>query len=407
VVDVLVVGGGPAGIVAAMSAARNGASTVLIEQRKFLGGVAALGVPFQGFHDDRERLIVGGLPWEIMQRLIADGVALPPWFLTNIIRAGGSTIIHDPHRLRQSLWSLVLAAGVEVRLSTQSVDVSASVVIDATGNGDVAVRAGASYQSGNASGQCQPASMLYRVGNVNMSDLLQTVDAQSELYGIVGPSDCWSIYQAGVRFGLNGPLVCGRESNFLCFPKWGELLLTIMVPNEQAWDVGAIQTHERFTEIQSALPCFRYARLLEIMPAVGVRESRRICGMSTLRIDDMANGRLPTDCIGLGGRGVDINDPTPDGSQPCRMMHRSFSRPYGISFGCLIPRGVPNMLLAGRCLSADYEAFGSVRVMAQMMTTGQAAGTAAAMAVEQSCDVRQLPIVQLQERLREQRAILQ
>ncbi len=108
----------------------------------------------------------------------------------------------------------------------------------------------------------------------------------------------------------------------------------------------------------------------------------------------------------MGGRGVDVHDPTPDNSQSCRDMHLRFPEGYYVPYGCVVPRKLSNILAAGRCISVSYRAYGSMRVMAQCMATGQAAGTAASLAVKGKSSAREVDIKKLQDKPRQDRAII-
>ncbi len=151
---------------------------------------------------------------------------------------------------------------------------------------------------------------------------------------------------------------------------------------------------------------FRSARVSEIAPFVGVRETRRIVGEYILNEDDMLACRKFEDRIAMGGRVVDIYDPTPGNSQSCRDMYMRFPDAYYIPFRCLVPKKIDNLLVAGRSISVSYRPFGSTRVMAECMATGQVAGTAAALAVKQNISPRELGIENLRDEPGKDRAII-
>ena len=119
-VDVIVAGGGLTGVIAAISATRKGAKTLLIEQHGFLGGVAALGVPIKGFHDDNNRQIVGGIPWELIERLIKEGASPGLFFFDSEECAGGSIIQYDNFKLRNIVFDMVCREGVTLLLHTMA-----------------------------------------------------------------------------------------------------------------------------------------------------------------------------------------------------------------------------------------------------------------------------------------------
>ena len=450
-VDVVVAGGGPAGIIAAVAAARNGAKTLLVESHAFLGGVAALGIPIQGFHDDQDRQIVGGIGWELMERLFEAGASPGPWFFHEVPRAGGAMIIYDNSKLKTIAADMVREAGVRLLLHTSAVDpiregnrlggiviqsksgrqaVTAKVVIDASGDGDIAAGAGAEFQKGNSQGFLQPVTVLFRISNIDMKEFLGDVDQRPAEYGLDMPKPhYWADYQKGIRFGLGGlkdlclqarargeydmptPLLA-----IACLPREGDGLVNMaLVKGVDATDNRDLTTAEitggecvwkTMEFLRKYVKGFKNAFVSEIAPFVGIRETRRIVGDFILDVDDMKACTRFEDRIAMGGRGVDIHDPTPDGSQSCGSMYTRFPDAYYFPYGCLLPKNLENILLAGRCISVGYVAFGSTRVMAQGMAAGQAAGTAAALSASRGVSPREVDIAELQSLLKQQGAVI-
>ena len=454
-VDVVVAGGGPSGLVAAVAAARNGAKTLLVESQGFLGGIAATGIPLQGFHDDRNRQIVGGIGWELVERLVEVGASRGPWFFKGVPRAGGSMIILDNSALKTIALKMVDESGVELLLHTAAVTpiceqgdgkvnikgiiteskagrqaILAKNVIDATADGDMAARAGSEFQKGNEQGLLQPVTVLFRIGNIDMRALLGDVDQRPQCYDLELPDPhYWQDYQEGIRTAFNGlrdecnaALAKGDYDMpnptvaVACLPHEGEVLVnTALVKGVDATDnreltraeiEGGGYVWKTMDFLKKYIKGFENAHVIEIMPFVATRESRRIVGQTVLDIDDMKVATKFDDRIALGGRGVDIHDPTPDNSQSCGSVYTAFERPYYFPYRCLVPKSVDNLLLAGRCISVSYVAFGSTRVMAQCMAVGQAAGTAAALASRDGNRPRDVDIGALQNLLREQDAII-
>jgi hypothetical protein len=158
-----------------------------------------------------------------------------------------------------------------------------------------------------------------------------------------------------------------------------------------------------FQWLRDTFPEFRDSHIVDTGFQIGTRESRRIIGDYVLTADDVRSGARPPDTIALGSHGIDIHSTQ---ASPAHHMDY-FPRAYGIPYRCLLPRGLDNVLVAGRCLSSEHEALASARVMAQAMATGEAAGTAAALGVQSGCSLRDIGIADLRQRLLAQGAILE
>lgn len=450
-VDIVVAGGGLTGVIAAVAASRSGAKTLLIEQHGFLGGVAALGVPIQGFHDDNNRQIVGGIPWEFIERLIKEGASPGPFFFDSEECAGGSSIKYDHFKLRNIVSDIVSEAGVTLLLHTMAASpvleentvkglfiesksgrqaIFAEIVIDTSGDGDIAARSGAEFEKGNDQGFLQPVTALFRISNVNMKKFLGDVDKHPEEYLLEDPNpNYWEKYQKGERKGINGLKKLCEEARtkgdydmpnpllaVACLPREGEVVVNMahvkLVDVTDAGDLtraeitGNSYVWKTMKFLKKYVKGFKNTRVSEVSPFIGIRETRRIIGEYMLNEDDMLACKKFDDRIAMGGRGVDIHDPTPDNSQSCRSMYMKFPKGYYIPFGSLVPRGLDNLLVAGRCISVSYRALGSTRVMAQCMATGQAAGTAAALAVREDMPLKKMNMAKLQNKLREDKAII-
>ena len=450
-VDVLVAGGGPAGIITAIASARNGARTLLVEKNGFLGGVAGLGIPIQGFHDDNNRQIVGGIPLELIERLVKEGASSGFSFIESVERAHGSSIWYDNFKLRTIASEMVCEAGVKLLLHTVAAKpllennsvkgvfiesksgrqaILAKIVVDASGDGDIAARSGAEFEKGNAQGFLQPITVLFRISNVDMKQFLGDLDTHPEKYGIKNPNpNYWEKYQKGVRKGINGLQKLCKEAQAKgdydmpnplvaigCLPREGEVVVNMAhvklvdVTNvkdlTRAEITGNNYVWKTMNFLKKYVKGFKNSYVTWVAPYARVRETRRIIGEDTLHEDEMVACKKFEDRIAMGGRGVDIHDPTPDNTQSCRSMYMRFPKGYYFPLRSLIPKKIDNLLVAGRCISVSYRAFGSTRVMAQCMATGQAAGTAAALVIKDDSSLRNVDIKKLQNRLRKDKAIL-
>lgn len=402
-VDVLVCGGGPAGCAAALYAARAGAKTLLLENLPFLGGVwTAVGV---------SHLISGrghrGLNTEIHARLPVHEV-----FGRNIY------IIED---MKSLLDEMMAEAGVTTQLHTRALVVAkdgarvrgvftaskaglefvqAGVVIDATGDGDVAAAAGCQFEMGRGfDGKTQPVTLFGTIGGYRGQP------AKGEpLVGILKKGGWRPSYPPVTLFPQPGQ------------PGVFQLMATQYygMDGTDPRDLSRAEIQGR-AEIRKCVEIFREhggedwkeAYLISTGPAIGVRETRRIRGRYYLTWEDLDRGARFEDGITEIGSGSNIHpvdDPYEEPPQGLPAPPKFRTRPYQIPYRCLVAADVDNLLMAGRCISGDCYAMGSYRLTGNVVRTGEAAGLAAAMAVQQGVLPPELDGKALVARLDEMRA---
>ena len=167
---------------------------------------------------------------------------------------------------------------------------------------------------------------------------------------------------------------------------------------------GSKQVQEIFSFLRKYVPGCENAKLLSVAPTLGIRESRHILGEYTLDVDDVLEGKIPEDAILLASNSIDVHGRFgPLSNEYVTVKNGNY---YGVPFRCLIPQGVEGLLVAGRCISATADAAGAIRVMPPSAATGQAAGTAAALAVREKCSIRALNTDTLRATMRAQGAYL-
>ncbi|MDA8218449.1 MAG: FAD-dependent oxidoreductase [Dehalococcoidales bacterium] len=439
--DVLVVGGGPAGIGAAIAAARSGARTILAERYGFLGGTAtaALVGPFMTDHSlDGSTQVVRGIYDELMRRMEAMGGALHPAktdsgtvYSSYIVTGHKHVGPFHPEALKSVAAEMCLEAGVELLLHSWFLEpvmegqqvagavfasksgqqaVLAKVSIDCTGDADLAYQAGAPTVKGRETdGKMQPMTMFFRIGNVNRDK----VEAYHQQH-----SDEPRLFQAIVdeaRARGEFPVPRLAIGAYMEQDGWSWRINTTRLLGLDGTKVEDLITGEIEGRRQVAflmdffhkhLPGFENCVLLETGAQVGVRETRRILGEHVLSLEDLASGEVYVDTIALGGFPVDIHQVDGAGgtvSGWARGKH-PVADAYAIPYRSLVPREVEGLLVAGRCLSATHEAAGAVRVMPTCFAMGQAAGMAAALALRQGVEVRQVDVSTLRQHLQAQGA---
>lgn len=465
-VDVVVAGGGTAGVVAALAAARNGARVTLIENRGFLGGMLTGGnagitmfTKFSGKCTDHardlERLveapeelhIAGGIPLEIARRMLTAGYAV------GTSGTAGSYLFTSAEDFKRELIQMLTEAGVELRFHTFAADVilegkrlagiviesksgrqviPARQFIDCTGDGDLAVRAGAEFTAGVAEedicfseanrGEMMSMGVMFRVGNVDLKRMLAWLKEHPEHF-LMQSFARLSLEEATERF-TKGEMITvnivptipidyvenvpARWLQIYNLPTPG--VVTIGCPSVEKLDgckaedlsraeILLANRLGRWMESIRNIPGFEESFLAQV-PEIAARETRHIAGEHRLTIEEIYHSKKFDDCIGFGSHPIDI-DPRPEWMEDPETAYppRWF---FQIPFGSQVVKGVDNLLTAGRCISATHEASGCIRPTVQCMITGEAAGTAAALAVKQKIDPRELTAETLRRQLKQQ-----
>lgn len=526
-VDVVVVGGGPAGCIAALSARRNGADTLLIERESYLGGMMTGGgigaIAINGFRSGSpgHPVVVKGTGMEILKRLQQIGGALP-----------GEPVyprqVNDPVIMAHLLDEMMEESNVRVLFNTIAFDamvenneikgvaianksggqiILADIVIDASADGDIAAAAGAPFAQGRVQdGRYHGGSLDMQIGGIDVDRFIDYLKNQpimteeerkaleedrSRLLGAgrqpntaltldgktvvrepgISPTSWEEVEKArregkALRFrmatggggpvpgispikdGKYIPLPAGLDKEWIDYIKSGKVppllgAAALVYPSPRFGFFGAMgvfrqgkwrydqlmsgvyecwfdQTDQEeisraiiymrklnkayFNFLRERIPGFEDAYIVQEAPTVGTREGRRIIGDYILTEDDLLEGRKFPDVIAVGGtRGPDSHSVTGlwgDG------VVTTLNSPYDIPYRCLVPRKIDNLLVAGRCMSTTFLALGGTRSQAVCMSTGDAAGAAAALSIRQGVTPRHLDVNLLQKALREQGALL-
>lgn len=417
--DVLVIGGGTAGMLAALAAAEQGAAVTLVERYGFLGGVSTqLMDTFCGMYPsgDNAPKIAGGIMDHVIEALFRRGKALYrmcPYSHSRLIT-------YDQPALKMVWDEMAWRAGVNVLLHTFFVDairqgdrvvgvvavnkgglarLQARVVIDASGDADVAAAAGVPYE-GAGEGSLQALTTSFRLMHVDVERAQQ--QPTEELRRLVAEA------VASKGYKLPNPDVPFWHTPSAGVVSANMTQITDVNPVDpqqlsEAEALGRRQAMGCIRFLKEFVPGFENAELLDFSTQVGVRESRRICGDYQLTREDVVSGRKFEDVIAKGAWPIEKHRAELD-STAWDLL--SDDVVYDIPYRCLLPQGVDGLVVAGRCLSADHDAHASARPMVQCMAMGQAAGVAATLALDGNITPRHVPVADLQDRLRELGAVL-
>ncbi len=434
--DVLVVGGGNAGCVAAIAAARCGARTLLVERYGFLGGTATASMvgPWMTFHSGADR-IVGGIAQEIVERLVQRGGS--PGHIHDASDYVPTITPFDPEIHKALLFELTRESGVELLLHALFLDalaasgrvagagfatvgglrqVAARRTIDATADAYVAASAGVPTQQGDERGRVQPASLMFRLSHVDLDLLaaylrhnpeqmrtsLKAHERSAEsLSAVAGLYELWDAARA------RGDVTVPRELVSLFATPYADEVTVNMtrvvdVDPLDPDDLTRAEVEARAQVMQLVdffkrdVPGFANARLAATATQIGIRESRRIVGAYTLTAADVLAGRQFGDAVARSAYPIDIHNPRGSGTTTHRLPPGAS---YEIPYRCLVPQGVDDLLVAGRCISTTHEALASTRLTPTVMTLGQAAGTAAALSLQAGVGPRALDPAVLRARL--------
>lgn len=436
--DVLVIGGGPSGIMAALAAAEDGLNVMLIESRSFVGGNMTIGLPILGFLGQKGNQIIKGLPQKLIDRLKAVQASSEHrpcplhMSLTLVEQEAVKTVALQ--MLVESKVDVLFYAfcadvvmekdelkGVIIESKAGREAILAKTIIDCSGDADVAYRAGVPCEYGNENGGVQPPTLMFCLGGVDTEKLRTSVSEEPRTY--------LTDFIPAEYFGQNNQFVLVGMRNLVKKAQDAGLTLaterTILITGLRKGEVwvnmtrvngvngtdpgslthGEIEGRNQIHDIQKYLidyvPGFENAYFLKTAPFLGIRETRRIQGNYTMTRDDIMGCRHFDDAIAVASYPLDIHHPQGGG---CTLEWCGDC--YDIPYRSLIPQKVKNLIVAGRCISATHEAMSAIRVMAPCMAMGEAAGRAAKMAVRQGIQPADIDVKKLQEELLEKGAYL-
>ncbi len=414
-VDVFVAGGGPAGIAAALSAARQGKKVFIAESNGCFGGMGTTGlVPSFCQFSDGENLLTGGIGNEIRSKLYGDNGARNIGFFTfdvEVLKKLYDDIIRAERNIDFSFFTRVIdvvANDGHVEYAVLSAKsgifaVKAKIYVDCTGDGDLCAWAGADFELGNEEGLCMPATLCSLWSNIDFSKRAESKHpseviekAFEDKVFTLEDRHIPGIMRTNEKYGIGG----GNIGH--CYE--------IDATDERSLTSGMLRGRSYMSEFKKFYEeyiggAFSDIHLCYTADMLGIRESRRVVGDYVLSGKDFSDRAVFDDEIGRYAYPIDIHAMKPDKDAYIKFskeyekdMRYSVGESYGIPYRALTPSKLTNVLVAGRCISTDRQMQGSVRVMPGCYITGQAAGIAASLSCEKE-DIRSFDIRELQKKI--------
>ena len=442
--EVIVVGGGTAGVPAAIAAGRNGADVLIIERSNCLGGTITGGLMTRMDTSyacwgkiPHEKRVACGLYLEILQRCRELGAVIEEYRLKEYLGGMLSGVeVFDPQILKFVLQEMALDANVRLLYHTMAVDtivedqevhaiiienksgrqaIEGQIFIDTTGDGDIATQAGARFEKGRPlDGLLQPVTTTFRVGGVDLDKVFQVYGKKQQIM-----RDRISVNDRPFQEEVQA----ARRDRVYDFPA-GRFWFHLTPTNDQVY-VNTVRVHgidatctddltraeteglrqviQLIEFMRQYMKGFEQAYLVDVGSYIGVRESRRIVGEYVLTKEDVLSAKKFADAIAACSIRIDIHNPTGVGGLFLAPPDGDY---YQIPYRCVIAKQLTNVLIAGRCISATHEALGSIRQVPAAIPIAQGAGTAAAIAIKANIELRKIDIDMLQKRLVSQGAFI-
>lgn len=437
-VDVLVVGGGPSGLIAAQAAAEDGLNVTLIDSRSFVGGNMTIGLPILGFLGQKGNQIIKGIPQKFIDRLKEKDAASEhrpcPLHMSLTLVEPEAVKNVGLEMLRESGVNVLLYVfcagvimegneikGVIIESKSGREVVLAKTVIDCTGDADVAYRAGVVCEQGNDEGGAQPPTLMFCMGGVDTEKLRMSIAEEPRTYLTdFIPAEYFGQNNQFIVVGMRSLMQKARDEGY-DLPVERTILITglregevwvnmsringVDGTNPESLSFGEIEGRRQIEEIQKYLiayvPGFKDAHFTKMAPFLGIRETRRIVGKYVMTAQDILSCGRFDDAIAVASYPLDIHHPQGGG---CTLEWCGDC--YDIPYRSLIPEKVENLIVAGRCISTTHEAMSAIRVMAPCMAMGEAAGRAAKIAVRKGIKPSQINVEELRGELLEKGAYL-
>jgi hypothetical protein len=425
--DVIVVGSGSAGATAAIAAARSGSKTLVLERLPFLGGAStAVLDTFYGFYTpgSESKKIVGGISDDVMVGLRKHS----SWLERANTHGAGTGVTYHPEYLKVVWEDLVRTAGAEVLLNAWVQDVqakenaicsllvatklglrefTADVFIDASGDADICHFGGFDYELAGEIDPAQTLTTTFKLCNVDVAR--RKTLSKEDFHALMAAAAESGEYDLPRKEGSDHitPVDHMTATIMTRLPSYsteGGKVVNATDPEllSKAEMDGRKQAIEYINFLRDKVPGYENAQLSTFGTQIGVRETRRVQGEYRITRDEVLSAKQFDDQIGLCGAPIEDHH----GGEDTAWAYLPDGQSVGIPWGTLIPKNSKNLLVAGRCFSATHDAHASVRSMAQCMAMGQAVGTAASMMAKDRKSPQEIPVAELQDRLRKNGAIL-
>lgn len=411
--DVVVAGGGTAGFAAAAAAAKDGAKTLVVEEKACLGGTSTGGMisQFMGFASGETNETQTGVFGEVLRRLIRENASggIETIYLTGLKEMDVGAASYDARVLKNVMDRMLSESGAKVLFHTKVIGLSmrekrldylvvhniqglqkvrARTFIDATFHGSVAVDAGCPWIAGDDRGTLQPGTLMYKMDGVNMAEYAKVPQDQRRALAAKGIEQGRMFVNNLLARSLPDGTVFSNMSRVSANPLDAGLLSEgEIAARKQVDDIGRFFREE--------VPGFADARIVATGDFMGLRDSRRILGQYVLKKEDIVEGTEFPDAVASSSYPIDIHDANGISST----LIKPKSGMFHVPFRCLVG-DVENLVVAGRCISADCEAHACIRVMVTCFRTGEAAGIAAAESVSRNKNVNGLEGRLIREKLR-------
>ena len=444
--DVIVIGGGPAGATAAVSAARGGANVLLVERHGYLGGMLTAGGvgPMMSFHAG-DTQVVRGIPEEMVQRLVKLGFS--PGHMPDFVGFCSTITPFSAEGLKLVMEDMCLESGVTLLYHTTFIDCTmdgdrisgvrlfskngffeahAEVYIDASADADLAVSAGVSTVYGRESdGIAQPMTLNILVGGVDRDRLIDYVRAErGDMKGLMLFDRLRELPPTGIQ-GARSKLEKAREIGMITVKNKALLIFEtntlgqFIVNMTHMYEKNAVdafglteaeiegrrQAQQIFGVLKNMIPGFEDSHIIQTGPNIGIRESRKIDGVYKLTEYDIIENVMFGDAVAMGGYPVDVHSPKA-GTGGGKLPKLEPGTWYSVPYRCLVTNEVSNLIVAGRCISTTHLACGATRVTPVLMAISQGAGSAAAIAAKEGCHVKDIDTDNLRKILRSDGAFL-
>lgn len=432
--DIIVAGGGPAGVAAAIAAARNKCKVLLVEKEGYLGGMAT-GASIPAFcpFTDGEKVIIGGIGIEILKQLKKISYDSPFYDEKPDRIRGIDWVPIDAEALKLVLDEMVIKSGCNLLLHTVVIEtecvnnrvssitivnkggikkITGDIFIDCTGDADLLAMSGGEYEYGDENGMVQAGTLCFRIANFDTDRFMVYAKKEGETGNLKVAS---AKAKADGKFPVKGDKVAGFSliAKGVAAVNFGHVYNINPLCGKDLTR-AEIEARERIPELLNFLrnyvPGAENAVVAISGPNIGIRESRRIVGEYRLSESDYMNRADFEDAVAYYSYPIDMHASKADevNTKENRYQTSKYKNgeSYGIPYRSLLPKGVENMLVAGRSISCDRSMMASVRVMPACFATGQAAGSAAALSILKQQDLRRINIADLKKLLREQGAYL-